>query len=104
MTRPRRNGHPLAPPCAPCRGPLPEAEPAPAPPAPGSPARRIPPRVRGSRPWRRRPSQARGNEPASSPMTRRGCSVTMKCSWSVSRKCPMSAQMSGKSGSAMWAW
>ena len=33
------------------------------------------------------PGQARGNEAASSPMTTRGCSVTMKCSWSVSRKC-----------------
>ena len=55
-------------------------------------------------PGSRRPaSQARGNEPASSPMTTRGCSVTMKCSLSVSRKLPMSVQMSGKSGSAMWA-
>ena len=50
------------------------------------------------------PVRPGGMTPASSPMTTRGCSVTMKCSWSVSRKCPMSAQMSGKSGSAMWAW
>ncbi len=58
---------------------------------------------RDSRLWLRRHNQARGNEPASSPMTRRGCSVTMKCSFSVSRKCPMSVQMSEKSGSPMCA-
>ncbi len=52
-----------------------------------------------------RPSgrQASGNEPASSPMTTRGCSVTTKCSCPVSRNCSMSDQISGKSGSAMCA-
>ena len=49
------------------------------------------------------PQSGQRESAESSPMTTRGCSVTMKCSWSVSRKFPMSVQMSGKSGSAMWA-
>ena len=57
----------------------------------------------GSAQWRLRRSQARGNEPASSPITSRGCSVRTKCSCSVSRNRSMSAQMSAKSGSCMWA-
>ena len=40
---------------------------------------------------------------AASPITRCGCSVSTKCSWPGSKKRSMSAQMSPKSGSAMWA-
>ncbi len=105
--RRRRPGRPSAPRCR-AAAPTARAEndrpdrrvPAPAShPEPVHPARR--PGLTSLRPPAR--SQAKGNEPASSPMTTRGCSVTMKCSLSVSRKFPMSVQMSGKSGSAMWA-
>ena len=62
-----------------------------------------PPPGAASPPCRPRGPQASGNEPASSPMTTRGCSVRMKCSWSVSRNCSMSDQISEKSGSPMCA-
>jgi triphosphatase len=49
------------------------------------------------------PHQASGNGSVVTHDQVRGCSVSTKCSWSVSRKLPMSCQMSEKSGSAMWA-
>ena len=57
----------------------------------------------GQRPGTAAAVRPSGNEPASSPITTRGCSVRTKCSRSVSRKRSMSAQMSAKSGSSMWA-